>query len=46
MTIVHLSPEDRALLARAGDVRLYLDGKEVAQAGYQNTLTAASRGTN
>jgi TP901 family phage tail tape measure protein len=45
-TIVHLSPEDRALLARAGDVRLYLDGKEVAQAGYQNTLTAANRGTN
>jgi len=45
-TIVHLSPEDRNLLARAGDVRLYLDGKQVAQAGYDNTLTAASRGTN
>ena len=44
--IVHLSAEDRRLLARAGDVRLFLDGREVAQAGYSNTLVAAERGTN
>jgi len=44
--IVHLSPEDRSLLARAGDIRLYLDGRQVAQSGWNNTVSAARRESN
>lgn len=45
-TIVELSPTDRMLLARAGNVSLSIDGREIATATNSANLVSAKRGSN
>lgn len=44
--VVELAAYDRSLLERAGDVRLFLDGREVAASTSRANFTAATRGSN
>lgn len=44
--MVELSPTDRMLLARAGDVSLSIDGREIATATNSANLVSARRGSN
>ena len=44
--VVELSAIDRQLLAQAGNVRLSIDGRDIAGAGNSANLVAAKRGAN
>lgn len=45
-TMVELSPTDRMLLARAGNVSLSIDGRDIATAANSANLVSAKRGSN